>query len=307
MKGERPNLAASVHDRLLNRSRDSGEDFQFVLQRYAAERFLFRLGESRYRNLFVLKGAMLFALWGGPVYRPTRDLDFTGFGSSRIPDVVELVRDICTSPVPDDGLVFDPASVNAETIREDAEYDGLRLRFRATLGRSRIPMQVDLGFGDAVQPPPKDVKYPTLLDFPAPRIRAYPLEAVIAEKLHAMIHFGELNCRLKDFYDLYVISTHFPFDGRSLTGGISATFERRGASIDAARPATLAPRFFVDEARSNQWRTYLARNSLPNAPTDFDAVGEQIRSFLTPPWDALAQRSVFSSHWPPGGPWGAAA
>jgi len=301
------NLTASVHDRLLKGAHERREDFQFILQRYAAERFLFRLGESQYRDRFVLKGAMLFALLGGSVYRPTRDLDFTGYGSSETADVTGLFREICALPVADDGLIFDPATVTAEPIREDEEYDGLRVRLQATLGTSRIWMQIDIGFGNAIQPPPKEVRYPPLLDSPAPHIRAYPLEAVVAEKLHTMVRFGELNSRLKDFYDLYVISKQFPFEGQRLTDAISATFERRRTPIDAAQPVALAPRFFADTARAAQWRTYLSRNSLPNAPADFSAVGEQIRAFLLPLWSALAERAAHSSHWPPGGPWGMAA
>lgn len=307
MKAKGRNLPASVHDRLLKRAHDRGEDFQFVLQRYAAERLLFRLGESQHRNLFVLKGAMLFALWGGPVYRPTRDLDFTGYGSSRIADVVKAVQEICALPVPDDGLVFDPATVNAESIREDEEYDGLRVGFLGTLGATRITMQIDVGFGNAIEPPAEEIEYPTLLDSATPRVRAYPREAVVAEKLHSMVRFGELTSRVKDFYDLYVVSRQFDFDGLRLTAAISATFTRRRTSIDAGQPAALAPRFFADATRAARWRVYLTRNSLPNAPADFSAVGEQVRAFLGPPWDALAKRQVFDSLWPAGGPWGVSA
>jgi hypothetical protein len=307
MSGKGRNLPASVHDRLYNRAQERGEDFQFILHRYAAERFLYRLGESRYRDRLVLKGAMLFALSGGQVYRPTRDLDFTGYGSSEIADVVRLFQEICAVAVVDDGLIFDPATVTAESIRGNEEYDGLRMRFLANLGKSVVPMQVDVGFGNAIQPPPNEVEFPPLLDSPAPRVRAYPLEAVVAEKMHAMVRLGEINSRLKDFYDLYVMSRQFPFGGKSLTDAIAATFERRRTPIDAAQPVALAPRFFADTARAAQWRTYLSRNSLPNAPADFSAVGEQIRAFLGPLWGALAEHMAFASYWPPGGPWKVAA
>ena len=175
------NVAASVRDRLLRRSRESGEDFQFLLQRYATERFLYCLGESAHRNEFVLKGAMLFALWGGSVYRPTRDLDFTGYGSREAAAVIAAFRSVCAAGAPDDGIVFHPDTLTAEPIRDDTEYQGLRVRLRATLGNARIEMQVDIGFGNAIEPPANDVLYPTLLDAPAPNIRAYPREAVIAD------------------------------------------------------------------------------------------------------------------------------
>ena len=250
---------------------------------------------------------MLFALWGGQVYRPTRDLDFTGYVSNDIANVTGLFQDICALPVVDDGLLFDPTTVTAEPIREDEEYNGLRIRLQATLGKSCILMQIDVGFGNAIQPPPQEVQYPTLLDSPAPRVRAYPLEAVVAEKLHTIVRFGERNSRLKDFYDLYVISKQFPFDGNSLAGAISATFERRRTPIDAVPPAALAPRFFADVARATQWRAYLERNRLPGAPADFTAVGEQTRAFLRPPWIAMAEKSEFTLNWNPGGPWEAAS
>lgn len=297
------NVAASVRARLLNRSRETGEDFQFVLQRYAAERFLYRLGQSAHRDRYVLKGAMLYALWGGSIYRPTRDLDFTGYGSSETADVLANVREIGGLTGTDDGLAFDVATLNAEPIRDDSEYNCLRIRFQATLDNACIPMQIDIGFGNAIEPPAIEADYPVLLDSPAPRILAYPHEAVVAEKLHAMVVLGERNSRYKDFYDLYVLARQFPFTGARLGRSISATFERRRTAIDAAIPAALAPRFYADEARAEQWRAYLTRNALPGAPADFGAVGELLRSFLIPPWNALATRDVFAQRWTPSGPW----
>lgn len=219
------NIAASVSARLLNLSRESGEDFQFLLLRYAAERFLYRLGESGHRDRYALKGAMLFALWGGSIYRPTRDLDFTGYGSNETEDVLASLREVCTVAVADDGLAFDAGRLTAEPIRDDAEYNGLRVRFQATLGDARIPMRIDIGFGNVIEPAATEVDYPTLLDGPAPRILAYPHEAVVAEKLHAMVVLGERNSRYKDFYDLHVLARQFPFDGERLARAIAATFE----------------------------------------------------------------------------------
>jgi len=304
MTGHRTtNVAASVHARLLNRSRRTLEDFQFLLQRYAAERFLYRLGQSMHRDRYVLKGAMLFALWGGSIYRPTRDLDFTGYGSSDAENVLASLRDVCTFPVIDDGLPFEAATLAAEPIRGDANYDGLRVRFEAKLGKAHIPMQIDVGFGNAIEPPANDVAYPTLLDAPAPNIRAYPHEAVVAEKLHALVVIGERNSRLKDFYDLHALAQQFSFDGNRLARAIAATFERRRTGIEPTVPAPLAPRFFADEPRAAQWRAYLTRNALPGAPADFAAVGEVLQSFLGPVWNALAAHRAFSDAWPPAGPW----
>jgi type I restriction enzyme S subunit len=297
------NVAASVHARLLSRSRETREDFQFLLQRYAAERFLYRLGESRHRDRYVLKGATLFAIWGSAIYRGTRDLDFTGYGASEVGGVLATMRDVCAVSVADDGITFDAGTLRARPIRDEAEYNGLRVQFQAKLGVARIPMQVDIGFGNAIEPPPTEAAYPTLLDSSTPRIRAYPQEAVVAEKLHAMVVLGERTSRYKDFYDLYVFARQFPFDGERLTTAIAATFERRRTAVEPALPAALAPRFYADDERAGRWRAYLTRNSLPGAPADWIAVGEMLRAFLSSPWRAIADNRTFSDTWSPGGPW----
>jgi type I restriction enzyme S subunit len=292
-----------VRDRLLDRSRKTGENFQFLLQRYAAERFLYRLGESRHRDRYVLKGATLFAIWGSAIYRGTRDLDFTGYGASEVGGVLAAMRDVCGVSVDDDGITFDAATLAARPIREEAEYNGLRVQFQARLGVARIPMQVDIGFGNAIQPPPTEADYPSLLDLPRPRIRAYPQEAVVAEKLHAMVVLGERNSRYKDFYDLYVFTRRFPFDGERLTTAIAATFDRRRTAVEPALPAALSARFYADGERAARWRAYLARDSLPGAPADWADVGELLQAFLSPPWRAIADARAFSDTWSPRGPW----
>ena len=203
------NVSASVRTRLLNRSRKKDEDFQFLLQRYAAERFLHRLGESEHRSRLVLKGAMLLALWGESTYRPTRDLDFTGHGDSRQGSVRCAIHAICSVPVVDDGIVFDAETMSMEPFHAHAEHSGVRARFWSRVGSARIQVRIDIGFGDAIQPPPIDARYPTLLEgSPQPWIRAYPPEAVVAEKLHAMVVLGDQNSRYKDFYDLYSIAKY---------------------------------------------------------------------------------------------------
>jgi type I restriction enzyme S subunit len=294
-----------VRDRLLDRSRKTGEDFQFLLQRYAAERFLYRLGESRHRDRYVLKGATLFAIWGSAIYRGTRDLDFTGYGANEVGSVLGAMQDVCAVAVADDGITFDTKNLSARPIREQAEYDGLRVQFQARLGAARIPMQVDIGFGNAIEPPPTEADYPSLLDLPLPRIRAYPQEAVIAEKLHAMVVLGERNSRYKDFYDLYVFARQFSFDGERLTTAIAATFDRRRTTIELPLPAAVAPRYYAEGERAAFWRAYLGRNSLPGAPADWVAVGELLRQFLSSPYRAIADGRAFSDTWLPGGPWAA--
>lgn len=297
------NMAASVHARLRNRSRETGEDFQFILQRYAAERLLFRLGESDYRSRFVLKGAMLFALWGGSVYRSTRDLDFTGYGDSDAEAVLVCFRGICNASVSDDGLDFDGSTLRAEPIREESEYHGLRLRLLARLGRARIPMQIDIGFGNAIEPPASDAEYPVLLDGPSPRIRVYPREAVVAEKFHTLVVLGEGNSRMKDLYDLYVIAGQFGFKGEALVRAIQATFKRRSTAVARELPTPLAPRFFADGMRADLWRAYRVKSRPPGAPADLTQVGDRLLTFLGPLWNALGEGAAFGYTWKPGGPW----
>ena len=297
------NRPASIQQRLINGARARGEDANFALQRYAAERFLYRLGESAHREHFVLKGATLFALWGGSLYRPTRDLDFTGYGSSEPNAVLDRFREICAVVVVEDGVVFEAATLRTEPIREETDYGGVRFLFEARLGAARVQMQVDVGFGNAIEPPAEDVEYPRLMDAPSPNVRAYPQEAVVAEKFHAMVVLGERNTRLKDFYDLHVLARNFPFDGDRIARAIKATFARRRTPIEVSLPVALAPRFFTDGQRGQQWRAYLTRNSLPGALADFGAVGELLQSFLQPVWSALAANEDFLGLWPQSGPW----
>ena len=253
------NIAASVRTKLLARTQTRGEEFNLGLQRYAAERFLYRLGASRHRDTFVLKGAMLFALWGGSMYRATRDLDLTGYGQNEIQWLIDAVREICITPCPTDGLTFKPDTVEAEPIRDESDYGGFRVRLSALLDSAQIRLQVDVGFGNAIVPEAQDEQYPTLLNGPPPLIRAYPRESVVAEKLHAMVALGSATSRWKDFYDLHVLSMLFPFAGHQLTQSIAATFERRQTAIPQALPVALAPAFFAEENRAAQWRTYLDR------------------------------------------------
>jgi len=298
------NVATSVRARLLEGARAREEDFSLVLQRYAAERFLYRLGESPHRERLVLKGAMLFAIWGGSLYRSTRDLDLTGYGDPEIEFWTRAVRDICEIPCSSDGIRFDPKTVRAEPIRDEDEYGGFRVRLEAGLAGARIRLRIDIGFGNAVFPAARDEEYPVLVEGPErPRIRAYPPEAVIAEKFHAMVVLGSVNSRMKDFYDLFVLAARFAFEGDTLARAVGATFERRSTAVPEELPVALSAAFYADEGRATMWRRYLERNGLPGAPADFGEVGESLRAFLEPPLRALAGGQEFQMRWQAGGPW----
>jgi len=304
VKGGVKNRAASVLARLRTISQVRQEGFQLVLERYALERLLYRLSRSAHRERFVLKGAMLFAVWGQEAYRPTRDLDFLGYGPNEPSAVAECFREICEAAVPDDGLVFRSASVRAEPIRDDAEYGGIRVKLEARLGQARLQLQVDVGFGDAVVPPPVEEVYPVLLDDPQPRIRVYPREVVVAEKVHTLLVFGEATSRMKDLYDLMVLSMSFPFDGKCLATAIKETFKRRQTPLPDSIPAVLSSRFFDVPDKAALWRVFLERNGLKRAPENFTEVGERLRAFLWPVVQGAKEPGGFAGAWPQGGPWG---
>jgi predicted nucleotidyltransferase component of viral defense system len=298
---ELSNIAASVYTRLRTRASERREEVRFVHQRYAAERLLYRLMQSPYRNQFILRGGMLYEIWGGAAYRPTNDLDLLGYGSSEPDQVQKCFRELSAIAVPDDGLRFQPDSVRVRRVREDTEYGGVEVRLEPRLHTARIYLKVDVGFGDVVVPGTEEVDYPTLLDGPAPRIRIYPPESVVAEKFHVAVLFGDANTRLKDFYDLFVLSRVFSFKGVTLTRSIAATFARRRTALVPGFPLRNA--FFVDGERAKRWRSYLTRNELSGAPSDFGTVGEELFRFLGPPYEAMVAGVELRLSWRPGGPW----
>jgi len=296
-------LAASVRQRLLNIAKRDGEAFDLVLTRYALERLLYRLGQSRYRDQFLLKGAMLFAVWGGEAHRPTRDVDLLGFGTSELPQVENIFRDICLEAVEADGLEFLPDTARAIEIREDQEYQGVRVLFEARLGVAVIPIQIDIGYGDAVTPASEDITYPTVLDFAAPKLRAYPIYTVVAEKFQAMVWLGIANSRMKDFYDLWIIMRQFPFEGDILGAAIKATFARRNTPLPSEAPLALTIAFANDAAKQTQWKAFLRKNALPVDDLTFPELIAALHDFLMPPTLASANGLAFDAKWPAGGPW----
>jgi len=294
-----------VRQRLLNLSRKTGEDFQLLLTRYAIERLLYRLGESEYAPRFVLKGAMLFALWTGEMHRPTRDLDLLGFGDGSAERLTKVFRDLCSTATPDDGLAFSPDTVAVEPIREDQEYGGQRVTLVVRLGSARVDLQIDVGFGDAITPAAESVTYPVILEMPSPRLRAYPRETVVAEKLEAMVKLGLTNSRMKDFYDLSVMARTFAFAGSVLKDAITATFARRGTALPAASPVALTGAFATDDAKRKQWAAFRKRSGLAEKVGELEPVVVELAAFLVPPLTAAAASEEFLLTWKAGGPWAA--
>lgn len=280
--GPGSNQAASVRARLLNLAKAQQSDFNAVLQRYALERLLYRLGQSAQADRFLLKGAMLFALWYDMPHRPTRDIDLLGFGPSDLESVAQAFRAIAAVPA-EDGLVFEPQSVAVEDIREDAVYAGARVLISAELAGARMRVQVDIGFGDAVTPGPVHASYPVLLaDLPAPQLRTYPVYTVVAEKLHAITLLGMANTRMKDYLDLQVIFERESLDDAILVQAIAATFARRDTSAPLGLPVGLSEEFAADVTRQKLWQAFLNKNGLTGAPLSrvVERLGERLRPLL---------------------------
>jgi len=295
-----PNSPASVHQRLLNYAKEQGRPFNEVLQYYGLQRFLYRLGQSRFRERFVLKGALMLVAWHSPVTRPTRDIDLLGRLDNAPEAMVTVMQAICNQPAPEDGLRFDAENVTGERINEGASYTGVRARLVAYLGQARIPIQVDIGFGDPLVPGPAWVRLPTILDIPAAELWGYSRESAIAEKVQAMVMLGELNSRMKDFYDIWLLSNLYEFDGATLCRALQATFAQRGMQITLPVIALEEP--FASPVHETQWRAFLRRSRLAE-PATLQKTIKTISAFLYPPLRALAEGHECSQHWVPGGPW----
>jgi predicted nucleotidyltransferase component of viral defense system len=297
------NVAASVRQRLLNLSKQKGEDFTLTLVRYAAERFLYRLSRSAHAEHFILKGALLLATRVNRPYRPTRDIDFLEYGEASKVALAKAIAEIANAEVEDDGLLFELGTLEVEEIRENQDYGGLRVSMDVMLDRARIPLQIDVGYGDAVVPDTIQLEYPTLLGGSTPRVRAYPIETVVAEKVEAIVKLGMLNSRMKDYYDLWLIAATFAFDGRVLTKALAATFDRRGTALPADVPVGLTSQFAESPDNAKRWRAFLDTNGIDDAPTNLQGAIDAIAVFVLPPLRAAAERRSLEQDWSPGTAW----
>lgn len=297
------NPSASVHRRLLNLARARDEDFNRLLVTYGNERLLYRLSRSPFSGRFVLKGAALFAVWMGRALRPTKDLDFLGYGDASPDALREIFRRVCGVETEPDGLRFDAESVHVEPIREEREYGGQRIRLNAFLGPARILLTADVGFGDAVTPEASEADIPALLDFAPPRIRIYPKETMVAEKFEAMVRLGEANSRFKDFYDVWSLCRRFSFDGDLLCRAVAATFGRRDTSLEEEEPVALTRRYGSNPDQQRQWTAFLTRSGLAGSETSFAGVIQDLGGFLLPIWTCLRKKSDPPKNWSPEGFW----
>jgi len=296
------NLPASIHQRLLNHARAAQRPFNEVLQYFALERFLYRLGVSPYRDQFVLKGALMLTVWRAPLARPTRDIDLLGRTENSVGHIVSLIREICLQRAPEDGIRFDAENITAERIAEATQYEGVRVRFSAYLGQARVPMRIDIGFGDPLVPDAFPIRLPTILDFPAPTLQGYSRESAIAEKLQAMIYLGEINSRMKDFYDIQMLAAHSTFEGTVLARAIRETFRSRHTAIPR-HPVAFSNTFSRSPEKQSQWSAFVRRLTLEDAPPTLGEVMQVIVAFLNPVLQAISAGQEFDRHWSPGGPW----
>ncbi|MFN7855012.1 MAG: nucleotidyl transferase AbiEii/AbiGii toxin family protein [Acidovorax sp.] len=291
------NLSASILARLLTLAKQRGDDYNLLLNRFGMERLLARVSMSPHADRFLLKGALLFALWYDTPHRPTRDADLLGFGPDDEASLIATFRDIVAMDL-GDGIVFDPDSVKADAIREDNTYGGTRITLVARIGSARCALQIDVGFGDAITPGPQTVAYPTLLgDFPAPTLRVYPVYTVIAEKYQAMVMLGQANSRMKDFFDLAVIARRTELDGATLAAAIAATFDRRQTALPTERPLALTKQFSEDTAKLRQWQAFLNKNRIEAA-----SLGDTVAlldDLLWPTTEVAAAGSQATATWRP--------
>lgn len=300
MKEKGRNLPASVQQRLRNRAQRMGEDLQYVLIRYAAERFLYRLSQSDDADAVIVKGALLFLVWAGEAYRATKDLDLMGRRSQSAGELAAMFQRVCQVPVEDDGMVFAADTVQVEEIREDNEYGGLRVKLEARLGNMKIPVQVDVGFGDLVTPPARAVDFPVLLDSPAPHVAVYSRETAIAEKFETIVRRGLLNSRMKDYYDLWVMAREFEFDSETLQAAIRATFKRRKTPLPTGTPFGLSDEFGADATKQRQWQAFVNKSRLRLKEPNFGKVVDAIREFLMP---VVTASVPYPRQWSKGGSW----
>jgi len=290
-------MAASVRQRLLNLARERKEDFGLLLTKYGLERVLYRIARSQHRDLFILKGALLFELWTEQRYRPTRDADFLARGQNDPGKFVTIFKAICNAVGEDDGLQFDAGTVSAERITEGADYEGVRIKFVGYLEKARIPIQIDLGFGDVITPAPVETEIPSLLDLSSSTLLTYPKESVISEKFEAMISLGIANSRMKDFYDMQSLIRGFSFDGSILTDAIKNTFAARGTKFPSGTPFVFTADFFDNPDKKKQWEAFCRKNRSYVVEASLQSVCGEIAGFLMPIINTLNGNAIIPGKW----------
>jgi hypothetical protein len=303
MTGGKSNLPAPVAAQLLNRAKQTGDAYQTLLTSFCFERFLYRLGKSEARERFVLKGAMLLRVWSNQPYRATRDLDLLRRGEGTVDAIRSDIRTICAVPVVPDAVTFDADAVQVEAIRAEDEFAGTRARLTARCGKARLSLQIDMGIGDSVWPAPQSCEVPVLLDFPPPEVLAYPREAVVAEKLEALVVLGDRNSRIKDFFDLHYLASRFEFDRGILAEAVRRTFATRKTPTPEEPPIGLTRTYWDNPSRPAQVRAFARRAGLTLANDAAAELAPVLAAFLLPVLEDIQSRTRREGSWLPGGPW----
>ena len=283
------NISASIKQKLLNKSKEMARSFSEVLQYYGLERFLYRISASKYQNNFTLKGALLFTAWRQSAIRSTVDIDLLGKVSNNPDDIVKIFQNICNQKTEDDGLRFDDSSIVAEQITLDADYQGVRVLLYGYLDTARIRIQVDIGFSDVITPDSEVLEYPTILDMPVPKLNCYNKETAIAEKLQAMVKLDLLNSRMKDIYDIWILSQQFELNNLSLANAIQNTFEQRKTKI-TTNITTFTEEFYLNAEKIAQWKGFLKRSKVTGTPIELEKAVLDIKSFLLPILTRITQK-----------------
>jgi len=306
MKSEKPiNIAASIRDRLLNLSKKRGENYNYLLTLYVGERLLYRLSQSPYQQQYILKGATLFKVWNGEPHRATKDLDFLSFGNNEVKYIEKVFQEICLIECEQDGIIFLPESSKIQVIKEDQQYEGVRVEITGKLGTNLCKLQVDIGFGDAVTPDPQEKEIDTILDAPKPILKIYPRETAIAEKFQAMVSLGIINSRMKDFYDIWFLcqDKDFKFHGDLLCQAIENTFNRRKTEIPIKEPLAFTQEFTNDPDKQKQWTAFLKKSNIGEPQLKLDDVVAVIKNFIMPLCIASTKNESFNKVWNVEGYW----
>jgi len=303
MKKDITNIQASIRARLQNKAKEANQTFAEILQYYGMERFLYRFSRSKYADKFILKGALMFTVWQVSERRTTLDIDFSARYDNQIAAIEKIIKDVCKVEVTPDGLIFDATTVKGKKIKEDTDYEGVRVRFLGFLERARIPMQIDMAFGDVIYPKPKSIDYPIILDLPKPNLKGYPAESVISEKVEAMVKLGLLNSRMKDFYDIWLMMRQFNFNGADLTEALKKTFEHRKTALPEGRPLFAEEIYDEKSDRQTLWRAFLKKGDIKHAPEKLAATAKEIEVLLIKPLGAINEGRPFNGEWKAPGPW----
>lgn len=295
-------IAASVRGRLQNRAKQTGRPLQELLQYFVMERFLYRLSKSEHGSRFVLKGALMFRVWNAAQSRATRDIDFLARADNDVESIAQMFKAVCEQEVIPDGVHFHSSTFQGLAIKEDADYSGVRVTFKATIQNAQLPMQIDVGFGDVVNPAPTIIEYPAILDFEPARLAGYPAETVIAEKFEAMVKLGQLNSRMKDFHDILILSRQFEFDGPSLATAIQATFQNRGTAI-RTDASLFSGELANDKSKQLQWTAFIRKSRIEGVPPAFPEVVSELVRFLLPVTQLIEGVGQAAIAWQPDRGW----